>query len=272
MLKRKAKPVVVEAETDEESGGGLMEIVSTVLWALGIAFVLRTFLFQPFTIPSASMYPGLVEGDYIITSKYSVGYGKHAAEPLPFPDVDGRLLGRGPKRGDVVVFRPEGVNYNFIKRVVGLPGDRMQMIDGLLHINGSPVSAETLRTEAYVHIVEGVERGTETAEVIRETLTPGDDPHIIYNTSDNDSGDNTSVFTVPAGHYFMMGDNRDHSGDSRYPVRGGRLGISGTGYVPAENIIGRAEFILLSVDHDFRLFNPLSWGNMRGSRFFKRID
>ncbi len=271
MLRRKAKPVVVEADTEEESAGGVMELVSTVLWALGIAFVLRTFLFQPFTIPSASMYPGLVEGDYIITSKYSVGYGKHAAEPFPFPNVEGRLLGRGPDRGDVVVFRPDGVNYNFIKRVVGLPGDRMQMIDGVLHINGAAAKLENMGTESYLHIVEGIDRDTYTADIIQETLTPGDEPHIIYNTVDNDTGDNTSVFTVPTGHYFFMGDNRDHSGDSRYPVQN-RVGfISGTGYVPAENIIGRAEFILLSVDRDFRLVNPLSWGNVRGSRFFKRI-
>ena len=267
MLRRKDKPVVVETD-DDDAGGGVMELVSTVLWALGIALVLRTFLFQPFTIPSASMYPGLVEGDYVITSKYSVGYGKHAAAPFPFPDVKGRFLGRGPERGDVIVFRPKGDNQNWIKRVVGLPGDRIQMIDGVLHINGQAANVELIGTEAYLHIVDGVDQGTYQAEIQRETLLDGE-PHLIYDTKKNDTGDNTSVLTVPAGHYFMMGDNRDHSGDSRFKQDGYP---SGAGYVPAENIIGRAEFILLSVDRDFKLLNPLTWGNMRGSRFFKRVE
>ena len=120
-----------EVKVDKPKGG-IGETVSTVLWALGIAFVLRTFIFQPFHIPSGSMAPGLVQGDYIITSKFTVGFGKHAATPFPFPVKNGRLFERELKRGDVIVFRPEGDTKNFIKRVVGLPGDQIQMKQGLL--------------------------------------------------------------------------------------------------------------------------------------------
>ena len=252
-----------EDEDEDEEGGGLAELFSTVAWALGIAIVLRTFIFQPFTIPSPSMYPGLLEGDYVITSKYSVGYGKNAAAPLPFPDVKGRLLGRGPDRGEVIVFRPDGVKENFIKRVVGLPGDRLQMIDGRLHINGEALPTEYVRNEPYRYLVGGEEFGLFDVEVLRETLPGADRPHLIYDAIKNNNADDTGVFTVPAGHYFMMGDNRDFSGDSRAP--------NGIGYIPAENIIGRAEFILLSVDEDFVLYKPWTWHNMRGKRFFKRI-
>ena len=254
------------AQADDNDEGGLKEFVSTIVWALGIAFVLRTFIFQPFTIPSASMYPGLMEGDYVITSKYSVGYGRHAAVPLPFPDVKGRLLGRGPDRGDVIVFRPEGIKDNYIKRVVGLPGDRIQMIGGRLHINGDEVPVESLGTETYVHRQNKIAMGTYQAEILREQLPGADRPNLIYDVIDNNASDDTTVFTVPEGRYFMMGDNRDFSGDSRVPVH-----LLGAGLVPAENIIGRAEFVLLSVDEDFALFKPWTWLNLRGNRFFKRI-
>lgn len=257
MFKRKAKPAT----------GGLGETISTIVWALGIAIILRTFIFQPFTIPTGSMYPGLMEGDYVITSKYSVGYGRYAAMPLPFPNVDGRLLGRGPDRGDVIVFRPDGINQNYIKRVVGLPGERLQMINGVLYINGEAVENEVIRTEPYSHLSNGVVTGTYNAELIRERLPGEDEPHLIYDGIKNNGADNTGVFTVPAGHYFMMGDNRDFSGDSRVPVR-----LQGAGYVPAENIIGRAEFVLLSVDSDFTIYKPWTWANMRGGRFFKGIE
>lgn len=264
MLKRLSKRDAVAApdeDGEEEAKGGFRETLSTVLWALGIAVVLRTFIFQPFTIPSGSMYPGLMEGDYVITSKYSVGYGKHAAEPFPFPDVKGRLLGRGPERGDVVVFRPEGIGQNYIKRVIGLPGDRIQMSEGRLRINGEAVPTEMLNTEEYTHLVDGRVSGNYTVERLRETL-PNGETHIVYDGRKNTRDDDTDVFTVPAGQYFMMGDNRDFSGDSRTPA---------VGYVPAENIIGRAEFILLSVNEDFSLFKPWTWFNLRGSRFFKRV-
>ena len=237
-----------------------VETVSTLLWALGIAFALRTFLFQPFHIPSGSMLPGLMKGDYIITTKYSLGYGRHAATPLPFPVKKGRLFEREPARGDVIVFRPEGHTKNFIKRLVGQPGDQIQMKEGRLHINGKPIQIQKVGQESYID-----QSGRKVlAEAWSEAF--GDKPHIIYDTQKNGRADNTNIYTVPAGHYFMMGDNRDRSGDSRMSISNG-----GAGYIPTENLIGKAKFILLSVDDDFALFKPWTWANMRSSRFFKAI-
>lgn len=237
-----------------------VETVSTLLWALGIAFVLRTFLFQPFHIPSGSMLPGLMKGDYIITTKYSLGYGRHAATPLPFPVKKGRLFEREPARGDIIVFRPEGHTKNFIKRLVGQPGDQIQMKEGRLHINGKPIQIQKVGQESYID-----QSGRKVlAEAWSEAF--GDKPHIIYDTQKNGRADNTNIYTVPAGHYFMMGDNRDRSGDSRMSISNG-----GAGYIPTENLMGKAKFILLSVDDDFALFKPWTWANMRSSRFFKAI-
>lgn len=237
-----------------------VETVSTLLWALGIAFALRTFLFQPFHIPSGSMLPGLMKGDYIITTKYSLGYGRHAATPLPFPVKKGRLFEREPARGDVIVFRPEGHTKNFIKRLVGQPGDQIQMKEGRLHINGKPIQIQKVGQESYID-----QSGRKVlAEAWSEAF--GDKPHIIYDTQKNGRADNTNIYTVPAGHYFMMGDNRDRSGDSRMSISNG-----GAGYIPTENLMGKAKFILLSVDDDFALFKPWTWANMRSSRFFKVI-
>lgn len=239
----------------------LLETLSTVIWAVGIALVLRTFLFQPFHIPSGSMLPGLMKGDYIITSKYSVGYGRHAAAPLPFPVSEGRFLEREPKRGDVLVFRPEGDNKNFIKRLVGLPGDTLQMQQGRLFINGEVVGLDQKGEE---YFADRFNRDV-LAEVWTETFPEGNS-HVVYDSQKNSPSDDTRLYTVPAGHYFMMGDNRDNSGDSRVAVRNG-----GAGNIPATNIIGKAEIVLLSVDNDFVLYKPWTWANMRGDRFFKRI-
>lgn len=269
MLRRnkKAKDAVKDDASAADSGGSFGELISTILWALGIALILRTFIFQPFTIPSGSMYPNLEVGDYIITSKYSVGYGKFAAAPLPFPEVEGRLFGRGPERGDVIVFRPKGSDQNYIKRVVGLPGDQIQVIDGVLHINGVPNRQDYLGQATYSHR-EGREVVAEfTVEKYNEYLPGDDEPHIIYDARKNSKEDNTGVFTVPSGQYFMMGDNRDFSADSRVPVR-----LMGAGYIPAEHIVGKAEFILISVSRDFYIFKPWTWGNINTGRLFKRIE
>lgn len=246
---------------DKKTANPLFETISTVIWALGIAIVLRTFLFQPFHIPSGSMLPGLMKGDYIITTKYSLGYGKYAAAPFPFPIKKGRLFERQPERGDVIVFRPEGDDKNFIKRLVGLPGDQIQLQKGLLYINGEPVSSEILGDDTYVN-----RSGNNVfAKVLRETFG-NNNSHVIYDVDSNNKLDNTSIYTVPSGHYFMMGDNRDNSFDSRVSVIQG-----GAGFVPTENLMGKAEFVLLSVDDDFALFKPWTWANMRGNRFFKGI-
>ncbi|HVG52038.1 MAG TPA: signal peptidase I, partial [Xanthobacteraceae bacterium] len=215
--------------------GGLGETIRVVVHALIIALVIRTFLFQPFNIPSGSMMNTLLIGDFLFVSKFSYGYSRFSF-PFSPPLFSGRIPGSWtPDRGDVVVFRlPREDSTDYIKRLIGLPGDRIQMIDGLLHINGTPVKRE--RVADWTDPDNRV-----TVKRWRETLPNG----VSYETLDlQDRGmlDNTPVFTVPAGNYFMMGDNRDNSTDSRVPTE-----RSGVGFVPFENIVGKAQIIFFSV-------------------------
>ena len=205
--------------------------------------------------------PGLVKGDYIITSKFSVGYGKHAATPFPFPVREGRLFERELKRGDVIVFRPKGDNKNFIKRVIGLPGDQIQMKQGLLYLNGEKLPVKKTGTYDYTNSFGNVEN----ADILEETV-PSGKSFTILDAQKNSQLDKTDVRIVPAGYYFMMGDNRDHSYDSRVTVARG-----GAGIVPKENIIGRAEIVLLSVNENFVIYKPWTWWNFRKDRWFKGI-
>ena len=232
------------------------EIFKTIVFALLIAMVLRIFLFQPFTIPSASMEPNLYEGDYIVVSKWSYGFSKHSI-PFSPPLFDGRIMGSAPKRGDIVVFKlPRDNQTDFIKRVIGLPGDRIQMIANKLYINDKPVQDVVVsRTE--IEDIFGPRPVTE----VRETLPEGKS----FMTQDFGPGndlDDTPVYEVPAGHYFMMGDNRDNSIDSRVEQS------SGVGMVPAENLVGKAQIILFSWKPGSSLWNPVSWFNVRLDRFF----
>ena len=217
-----------------KSEGGIGEAIRVVIHALIIAAIIRTFLFQPFNIPSGSMIPTLLVGDYLFVSKYTYGYSRYSF-PFSPPLFSGRIFGSGPQRGDVVVFRlPRDDSTDYIKRVIGLPGDRIQMIDGVLQINGQAVKKE--RAEDYVGTEDGP--GVKRIKRYKETLPNG----VVYYTLDlteNSFYDNTPVYTVPADHYFMMGDNRDNSTDSRV--------LSQVGYVPIDNIVGRAEIIFFSV-------------------------
>jgi len=225
----------VTSGTKTESGLG--ETIRVVIHALLIALVIRTLLFQPFNIPSGSMKATLLVGDYLFVSKYSYGYS-HYSIPLSLPLFSGRIFGSEPARGDILVFRqPKDVSVDFIKRVVGLPGDRIQMRDGLLYING-----EAVRRERAGDFIGENPCGApeEMARVKRwkETLPNG----VSYETLDcqeNGFYDNTIEYKVPAGHLFMMGDNRDNSSDSRVE--------SVVGYVPFENIVGRAQMIFFSI-------------------------
>ena len=220
------------ADKSQKKSGGLGETVSVIVQALLLALVIRTFLFQPFSIPSGSMRPTLLEGDYLFVTKWAYGYSKHS---LPFsPDLfEGRIWASQPERGDVVVFKfPPNPSLDYIKRVIGLPGDRVQMRAGQLFINGEPVKRERTGVIDNPDITE-VNR---PVEVWRETLPNG----VSYDTLDltpNGIGDDTREFVVPEGHYFMMGDNRDNSTDSRFSV----------GYVPEDHLVGRANIIFFSI-------------------------
>jgi signal peptidase I len=292
---------MARAAAKDKKEGGLWETFKTVFWALVIAMTFRSVLFQPFSIPSGSMKPTLLVGDYLFVSKFSYGYSKFS---FPFsPDVfDGRIWATMPERGDVVVFKKPGedecsegpVEYflrlgsaigskvgltspirppndctDYIKRVVGLPGDQIQMIDGVLHVNGQRVGME--RAPNFVEPKDLNGEANRLSPCLNEPVAqgqscefeqwteelPGGRKHAVLNLRQT-SVDNTSVITVEDGHFFFMGDNRDNSVDSRF---------SSVGQVPFENLIGRADVIGFSSAGAF--WQLWKW---RGDRFFKSIE
>ena len=242
------------------------ETIRSFLFAVVIALVFRSVAFEPFHIPSGSMLSTLYEGDYLFVSKYSYGYSRFSF-PLSLPIFKGRILNSAPQRGDVVVFRlPTNTQIDFIKRVIGLPGDRVQMKHDRLYINGELVE-QTRRGEATVPSMGG---GPIKPVPLFEEVLPGGKHHIVLDQDPNGSLDNTPEFTVPAGHYFMMGDNRDDSADSRYRGPDGKFLV---GFVPLENIIGRAELILFSYDSNVPLGDMSQWARFfRSGRWLKKID
>lgn len=257
-----------------EKKEGLLETVKVILGALLIALGVRTVLAEPFNIPSESMLPTLMVGDYLFVSKYAYGYSRHSMIFSP-PLFDGRLLADAPKRGDIVVFKlPRDNKTDYIKRVIGLPGDRVQMRNGRLFLNGEPVGRRRVANfvipespntrcaynyrvihddgEAYCHYPQ-----------FEETLPNG----VSYNTLDltpKGANDDTRVYTVPDGHYFVMGDNRDNSQDSRRPQS------TGVGFVPFDNLVGRAEIIFFSTDGGAALYEPWYW--VQSARFDRIFD
>jgi len=256
----------------EKKQDGLTETVKTVVWALLIAGVFRTLFFQPFWIPSGSMKDTLLIGDFLFVNKMAYGYSRYSC-PFGLCPFSGRILGSQPERGDVVVFRHPVNGSDFIKRLIGLPGDKIQVKAGVLFINGKPVKVQPAGTFEELYERQGPEGnfprctakvgigGTCLKERFRETLPNGVE-HDILNI-DTQASDDTKIYTVPEGKYFFMGDNRDNSTDSRYPQQ-----VGGVGFVSFENIIGRADRIMFS-SAGRSLFYFWTW---RSDRFLKAVE
>jgi signal peptidase I len=238
---------------------GFWETARTLVYAVAIALAVRTFLYEPFNIPSGSMKPTLLVGDYLFVSKFAYGYSQHSL-PFSLPLFEGRIFADLPERGDVAVFKlPSDNRTDYIKRIVGLPGDRLQVRDGILHINGAPVTR--MRLENFRD-----DDGTSNGELarFRETLPGGGLSYTVLDIVARGSLDNTDVYEVPDGHVFAMGDNRDNSLDSR---------VSNVGFIPIENLIGRAEIIFFSTNGDARLWEVWNWPTaIRFRRLFNLIE
>lgn len=237
---------------------GFLSFIYFLFQVLVFVFIIRSFLFQPFVIPSGSMRPSLLVGDYIFVSKYAYGYSRYSF-PLSLDLFSGRIFAKEPSRGDVVVFRfPKDTQIDYIKRLVGLPGDRIQMRGGVLYINDKPVERTLIGKVDNPDITE-VSR---PVDVYQETLPNG----VSYNTLDLGyfpMVDDTRVFEVPPGYYFMMGDNRDNSNDSRLDV----------GYVPRENLVGRANLIFFSMSNGAQAWELWRWPfDIRWSRLFTFVQ
>jgi signal peptidase I len=246
-----------KAKTRRQSGAWI-ENVKTIVYAGLIAIGVRTIAFEPFNIPSGSMIPTLLVGDYLFVSKYSYGYSRYS---LPFspPLFSGRILGSLPKRGDVVVFKyPHDTSVDYIKRVIGLPGDRVQVREGQLYINGELCPRKP--DGEYLAEGEGV-RMMEKRYV--ETL-PNGVKHPILKEYDDGPYNNTPEYVVPPGHLFMMGDNRDNSQDSRF--------MDKVGFVPVENLVGRAEILFFSFDAEYPWWEVWEWPfEIRWSRLLNPV-
>ena len=255
-----ARPATTDATAKKDEGSFAWFLVKLVI----VVLIFRTFVFSTFSIPSESMLPGLMKGDYLFSAKWPYGYSR-ASVPFDLPLIAGRIFANDPERGDIAVFKHPVDRADYVKRVIGLPGDTIQMVGGVLHIDGEPVKKE--RVADFVEPVSPYnpcrnERFSETAPDgtpvcryprFRETL-PGGRSYFVLDWG-LIAADTTTPVIVPEGHLFMMGDNRDNSMDSRFPALAGQ----GIGLVPEENVVGRASFIAFSTDGTASWINPVSW-------------
>ena len=257
-----------------KSEGGIVETVKTVVYALLIAGAFRTLFFQPFYIPSGSMKDTLLIGDFVFVNKMAYGYSKYSC-PFALCPISGRIMAAEPERGDVIVFRHPVNGSDMVKRLIGLPGDKIQVKEGILYINGAVVPQmpdgifeEVMEPQGPMKSLPRCANGAVGDGAIcqkqrfRETL-PNGVVHDVMNIEDDGYADNTDVFTVPEGEYFFMGDNRDNSQDSRFAQA-----VGGVGFVPAENLIGRADRIIFSSAGTSMLF----FWTWRSDRFFKAVE
>jgi signal peptidase I len=242
-----------------KASGGIAETIKTLVYAVVIAVFIRTFFYEPFNIPSGSMIPTLLVGDYLFVSKFSYGYSRYSMFGIPL--FSGRIFFTPPRRGDVAVFKlPRDPSVDYIKRVIGLPGDHIQVKEGVLYINDKPVKLE--RTD---ECNDPDDPRSASYQRYWETLPNGVRHCIILRAEGKGEVENTGVFVVAPNSYFMMGDNRDNSADSR-------VADSGVGNVPAENLVGRAEFLFFSTNGYAHWWEVWNWPfTIRYDRLFKAI-
>ena len=232
--------------------------LKSIFIAIFIALLIRSFIFEPFNIPSGSMKPNLLVGDFIFVSKYSYGFSKHSL-PFSIPLIPGKIFPNSPERGDVVVFKtPENNRTDYIKRVIGLPGDKIEIKNGIIFINGS----EVLRKKLNDFIDTDKKTSNKRVRMYNEYFFNKEIN--ILDITDNGIADNTQLFNVPENHFFVMGDNRDNSQDSRF--------ISTVGFIPFENLVGKAQFIFFSLENA-RFLQIWKWPNsIRYERIFQKIQ
>ena len=232
--------------------------LKSITIAIFIALLIRSFIFEPFNIPSGSMKPNLLVGDFIFVSKYSYGFSKHSL-PFSIPLIPGKIFPKIPERGEVVVFKtPENNRTDYIKRVIGLPGDKIEIKNGIIFINGS----EILRKKLNDFIDTDNYTSNKRVRMYNEYFFNKEIN--ILDITDNGIADNTQLFNVPENHFFVMGDNRDNSQDSRF--------ISTVGFIPYENLVGKAQFIFFSLENA-RFLQIWKWPNsIRYERIFQKIQ